>query len=63
VSLAFVHALGHDVAPIPGTKRRRYLEQNVAALTIELTDADLAVLDGVAPTEGDRYADMSRIDR
>jgi len=63
VALAFVHAAGRDVAPIPGTKRRRYLEENVAALEVELTEEDLAVLDTVAPARGDRYADMSPVDR
>ena len=63
VALAFVHAAGRDVAPIPGTKRRRYLEENVAALDVELTEEDLAVLDTVAPARGDRYADMSPVDR
>ncbi len=63
VALAFVHAAGRDVAPIPGTKRRTYLEENVAALDVELTDEDLAVLDAVAPARGDRYADMSPVDR
>ena len=63
IALAFVHAAGRDVAPIPGTKRRRYLEENVAALDVELTEEDLAVLDTVAPALGDRYADMSPVDR
>jgi aryl-alcohol dehydrogenase-like predicted oxidoreductase len=63
VALAFVHAAGRDVAPIPGTKRRTYLEENVAALDVELTEEDLAVLDTVAPAKGDRYADMSPLNR
>jgi aryl-alcohol dehydrogenase-like predicted oxidoreductase len=63
IALAFVHAAGRDVAPIPGTKRRRYLEENVAALDVELTEEDLAVLDRVAPAQGDRYADMSPVNR
>ena len=63
VALAFVHSAGRDVAPIPGTKRRRYLEENVAALDVELTEEDLAVLDRVAPAHGDRYADMSPVNR
>ena len=63
VALAFVHSAGRDVAPIPGTKRRRYLEENVAALDVELTEEDLAVLDRVAPARGDRYADMSPVNR
>jgi aryl-alcohol dehydrogenase-like predicted oxidoreductase len=63
IALAFVHAAGRDVAPIPGTKRVRYLEENVAALDVELTEEDLAVLDAVAPARGDRYADMSPVNR
>jgi len=63
VALAFVHVAGRDVAPIPGTKRRSYLEENVGALDVELTEEDLAVLDRVAPAEGDRYADMSPVNR
>ena len=63
IALAFVHAAGHDVAPIPGTKRRTYLEENVAALDVDLTAEDLAVLDNVAPAKGDRYADMSPVNR
>jgi aryl-alcohol dehydrogenase-like predicted oxidoreductase len=63
VALAFVHAAGRDVAPIPGTKRRTYLEENVAALEVELTEEDLAVLDTVAPAAGQRYADMSPVNR
>jgi aryl-alcohol dehydrogenase-like predicted oxidoreductase len=63
IALAFVHAAGRDVAPIPGTKRRTYLEENVGALDVELTEEDLAVLDTVAPAQGDRYADMSPVNR
>ncbi len=63
IALAFVHAAGRDVAPIPGTKRVRYLEENVAALDVELTEEDLSVLDTVAPARGDRYADMSPVNR
>jgi aryl-alcohol dehydrogenase-like predicted oxidoreductase len=63
VALAFVHAQGLDVAPIPGTKRRTYLQDNVGALAVELTEEDLAVLDTVAPASGDRYADMSPVNR
>jgi aryl-alcohol dehydrogenase-like predicted oxidoreductase len=63
IALAFVHAAGRDVAPIPGTKRRTYLEENVAALDVDLTEEDLAVLDSVAPAKGDRYADMSPVNR
>jgi aryl-alcohol dehydrogenase-like predicted oxidoreductase len=51
--------------PIPGTKRRSYLEENVAAVEIELSDDDLARIDEAAPvgvTAGDRYASMVTID-
>jgi len=63
IALAFVHAAGRDVAPIPGTKHIAYLEENVAALGVELTEEDLAVLDTVAPAKGERYADMSPVNR
>jgi aryl-alcohol dehydrogenase-like predicted oxidoreductase len=63
IALAFVHAAGRDVAPIPGTKHREFLEENVAALDVELTEEDLAILDRVAPAQGDRYADMSPVNR
>lgn len=58
LALAWVHAQGTDIVPIPGTKRRRYLEENVAAFSIELTSDDVAHLDAVAPkgvAAGDRY--------
>ncbi len=56
VALAWVHSRGADVVPIPGTKRRTYLEQNVEALQVELTPDDLARLDGLASqTVGSRY--------
>ena len=51
--------------PIPGTKKRRYLEENVAAAAIELGDDVLARLDAAFPpgaTAGQRYADMKTID-
>ncbi|MFL5894616.1 MAG: aldo/keto reductase [Thermoleophilaceae bacterium] len=65
LALAWVHAQGDDVVPIPGTTRVRHLEENVAALDFELTDDDLRRLDEAAPrgaAAGDRYADMSSID-
>ena len=58
-------AQGDDVAPIPGTKRVRYLEENVAAADVELTAADLAALEQAVPrgaVQGDRYGDMSTVD-
>ena len=60
IALAWVHAQGDDVVPIPGTKRRRYLEENAAALDVELSADDLATLDG-GQASGDRYADMSSV--
>ncbi len=62
-ALAWVHAQGEDVVPIPGTKRRRYLEDNVAALDIALTVGDLAALEEAGAAHGDRYADMSGVNR
>jgi aryl-alcohol dehydrogenase-like predicted oxidoreductase len=44
-----VLAQGEDVVPIPGTKRRSYLEQNAAAVDVELTDDDLARIDAELP--------------
>jgi aryl-alcohol dehydrogenase-like predicted oxidoreductase len=63
IALAWVHAQGDDVVPIPGTKRRKYLEQNVAALDVELTAEDLARLEAVGQAAGARYADMSSVNR
>ena len=63
IALAWVHAQGEDVAPIPGTKRRRYLEDNVGALDVELSDDDLETLDAAGQAQGLRYADMSSVDR
>ena len=53
-------------APIPGTKRVTYLEENAAAAGVTLTDDDLAALDAAVPRDavaGDRYADMSQRQR
>ncbi|MFF0345383.1 aldo/keto reductase [Kribbella sp. NPDC004875] len=58
VAIAWVLAQGNDVAPIPGTKRRKYLEENFGALSLELSAADLAGLAKLAPV-GDRYPDMN----
>jgi len=58
LALAWLLAQGADIVPIPGTKRRRYLEENVAAAAVHLTPADLRRIDGVAPkgvAAGDRY--------
>jgi aryl-alcohol dehydrogenase-like predicted oxidoreductase len=63
VALAWVHAQGEDVVPIPGTKHRRYVEENVGALDVELTAEELAALDSTGQAAGDRYADMSGVNR
>ena len=66
LALAWVLHQGRDVVPIPGTKRRAYLEENVAATEITLSEEDLRVLDDAAPvgaTAGDRYPDMSGVNR
>ncbi|MGW5518986.1 aldo/keto reductase [Nocardia africana] len=58
LALAWVQSRGDDVVPIPGTKRRTYLEQNVAATEIELSAEDLARIEAAAPAEafaGARY--------
>src|SRR3954470_9698093 len=65
LALAWVLRRGEDFVPIPGTKRIPYLEENVAALDVTLTDDDLDRLDEVAPrgvAAGERYANMSSID-
>jgi aryl-alcohol dehydrogenase-like predicted oxidoreductase len=66
LALAWVLAQGDDVVPIPGTKRRRYLEENVEAAELTLSAEDLARIDEAAPVgaaAGDRYADMSPLGR
>jgi aryl-alcohol dehydrogenase-like predicted oxidoreductase len=63
VALAWLLAKGDDIAPIPGTKRIDYLEENVAAEAIELSSDQLASLDAVASPVGDRYADMSPLNK
>lgn len=63
IALAWLLAQGDDIAPIPGTKRIAYLEENVAADSLVLTAAQLSALDAVATPVGDRYADMSPLNR
>jgi aryl-alcohol dehydrogenase-like predicted oxidoreductase len=66
LALAWVLAQGEDLVPIPGTKRVSYLEENVAAAGVELSEKDLERIDEAAPrgsAAGDRYADMSPVDR
>jgi aryl-alcohol dehydrogenase-like predicted oxidoreductase len=66
LALAWLLHRSDDIVPIPGTKRVAYLEENAAAGDIELSRDDLDRIDGAAPkgvTAGDRYPDMSSIDR
>ncbi|MDQ4090410.1 MAG: aldo/keto reductase [Actinomycetota bacterium] len=64
VAIAWVLAQGTDIVPIPGTKRLRYLEENLGAANVSLDADDLAWLDAnVAPASGDRYADMGTVNR
>jgi len=52
LALAWVLAQGNDIVPIPGTKRRKYLQENIGALEVDLTSEDLARIDEVAPKGG-----------
>jgi aryl-alcohol dehydrogenase-like predicted oxidoreductase len=66
LALAWVCHRGDDIVPIPGTKHVRYLEENVGALAITLTADDLRRIDVAAPlgaAAGDRYTDMSTVNR
>ncbi|NGY58455.1 aldo/keto reductase [Lentzea sp. NEAU-D13] len=66
LALAWVQHRGSDVVPIPGTKRIKYLEENVAAAALELSADDLAAIEAAVPASavaGDRYPDMSSIGR
>jgi aryl-alcohol dehydrogenase-like predicted oxidoreductase len=64
LALAWVLAQGNDVVPIPGTKKIKYLDENIAALDVNLSVEDLALIDSAAPkgaTAGARFADMSNV--
>ena len=66
LALAWVLRQGEDIVPIPRTKRTRYREENAAAVEVELGEDDLARIEEAFPkgaTAGDRYPDMSTIDR
>jgi aryl-alcohol dehydrogenase-like predicted oxidoreductase len=66
VALAWVLARGADVVPIPGTKRRTYLQENIDAVDVKLSEDELQTLDEAAPkgaTAGDRYPDMTTVRR
>jgi len=63
LALAWVQARGEEVVPIPGTKRRKYLEENVAALRVKLTVEDLIEIDKVFPVgvaAGERYSEQMK---
>jgi aryl-alcohol dehydrogenase-like predicted oxidoreductase len=64
--LAWLLHQGQDVVPIPGTKKRSRLAENLGALDVELSPDDLARLDELAPigaAAGNRYPDMSTVNR
>jgi aryl-alcohol dehydrogenase-like predicted oxidoreductase len=66
LALAWALAQGEDIVPIPGTKHVEYLQENIAALDIELSEDDLKRLNIAAPrgvTKGDRYPDMTTVNR
>jgi len=68
LALAWVMAQGEDIVPIPGTKRRKYLEENAAAVDVKLTPQDLERIDRVLPSgaaTGERYpaASMAAVNR
>ncbi len=68
LALAWVLARGEDIVPIPGTKQRKYLEENVGALDVQLTEQDMARIEEVAPkgaVAGQRYhtAAMASVNR
>jgi aryl-alcohol dehydrogenase-like predicted oxidoreductase len=63
VALAWILAQGPGIAPIPGTRRVSRLEENVAADAVTLTADQLAALSAIGPAAGERYADMSPIER
>lgn len=66
IALAWVLAQGQDIVPIPGTKHIEYLQENIAAVDIELSDEELARLNEAVPqgvAAGDRYPDMSTVNR
>jgi len=66
LALAWLLARGPDVIPIPGTKRVKYLEENVGAVYVMLSDTELREIEAVFPAgaaSGPRYADMSFVNR
>jgi aryl-alcohol dehydrogenase-like predicted oxidoreductase len=66
LALAWLLAQGDDIVPIPGSKSRTHLEENAGAVDVDITPAELQALEEIAPkgaAAGDRYADMSLVNR
>ncbi|MEV4618527.1 aldo/keto reductase [Asanoa sp. NPDC049573] len=63
VAIAWLYAQGDDIVPIPGTTKVSRLEENAVAESLVLTDEQVSRLNAIRPPVGDRYADMSSIDR
>lgn len=66
LALAWVLHRGKDIVPIPGTKHVKYLEENAGAMNVRLSEAEMQRLDEIAPkgaAAGDRYPDMSTVNR
>lgn len=64
LALAWLLAQGEDIVPIPGTKRIKYLDENIGALEVELSEQDLEQINELAPkgaASGDRYPDMRSV--
>ncbi|HET7650175.1 MAG TPA: aldo/keto reductase [Gammaproteobacteria bacterium] len=66
IALAWLLHKSEDIVPIPGTKHRNYLEENIAAVTIRLSEAEISAVEEAAPkgvAAGARYADMGTVNR
>lgn len=66
LALAWVLAQGDDIVPIPGTKKLHYLEENLAAINVQLSPKDLEAINAIMPAgaaQGDRYASMSTVNK
>lgn len=66
IALAWLLAQGEDIVPIPGTRHIEYLQENIDAIDVELTEEDLNQIEAAAPkgfATGDRYPDMSTVNR
>jgi aryl-alcohol dehydrogenase-like predicted oxidoreductase len=63
IALAWVLSNGDDLVPIPGTRKPERVEENAAAAAVELDEAERRELDAAETAAGDRYADMSSVNR